>query len=353
MAEEEEDAKTEAPSGRRLQQAWDDGQLPMGHDVVAAAALTAGVVAMCAFAPTLVGQLTRLCAYAAMSLREPTLAGLPGRMLPLIAVPLAIVSSAALAGMVGTVVQTKGGFWPHLAMPDLTRLFSTERLSRIFSKQFFSELGLSIVKVVAIGYVAYDSLRDDFVTLPRLLFAPTAEQLSATFGPLARASVRTLTTLALLAGLELALTRRRYRKKMMMTKEEAKRENRDDEGDPLIRSKRRRKHRELSRAQVSAAVPKADALVVNPTHIAIAIRYRKDESAAPRVLAKGKGMLAEKMRELAHEHGIPIVQDIPLARLLYKKVKVGKQVPAETFKAVAAVLAFVYRMTRSAAGGRR
>ncbi len=92
-------------------------------------------------------------------------------------------------------------------------------------------------------------------------------------------------------------------------------------------------------------MPRADALVVNPTHIAIAIRYRRDEGRAPRVTAKGKGALAELMRDLARENAVPIVQDIPLARLLYRKVKVGREIPAQTYKAVAAVLAFVYRVT--------
>jgi flagellar biosynthesis protein FlhB len=117
----------------------------------------------------------------------------------------------------------------------------------------------------------------------------------------------------------------------------------------MMRGARKRKHRELVKRNALAETKQADVLLVNPTHIAIAIRYRKDESGAPRVLAKGKGVLAEAMRATARENGIPIVQDIPLARLLYKKVKVGGAVPADTYKAVAAVLAFVYRLTGRAA----
>ncbi|HEY4221150.1 MAG TPA: EscU/YscU/HrcU family type III secretion system export apparatus switch protein, partial [Myxococcota bacterium] len=119
----------------------------------------------------------------------------------------------------------------------------------------------------------------------------------------------------------------------------------EDEGDPMIKGRRRRKHRELLRGSVHKEVPRADAIVVNPTHIAIAIRYRKGKDKAPRVMAKGKGARADKMRELARECGVPIVKDIPLARLLYKRVRVGSQVPSETYKSVAAVLAFVYRAT--------
>ncbi len=125
-----------------------------------------------------------------------------------------------------------------------------------------------------------------------------------------------------------------------------KREMKEDEGDPLIRGARKRRHREIVRRNALAESKKADVLIVNPTHIAIAVRYRKDQDRAPRVLAKGKGVLAEAMREVARSSGIPIIQDIPLARLLFKKVKSGGTVPADTYKAVAAVLAVVYRMTQ-------
>ena len=131
----------------------------------------------------------------------------------------------------------------------------------------------------------------------------------------------------------------------MMTKEEAQAGVKDEEGDPPPAGAQASPPRDGAQAAPRREVRRADALVVNPTHIAIAIRYRKDEGAAPRVLAKGKGCWPSTCADLAREHGIPIVEDIPLARLLYKKVKVGGQVPAATYKAVAAILAFVYRVT--------
>jgi flagellar biosynthesis protein FlhB len=156
--------------------------------------------------------------------------------------------------------------------------------------------------------------------------------------------------LIVFAGADFALTRWRYRKRHMMTKDELRREMKEDEGDPLLRGQRKRRHRELVRKSAIAETRRADALIVNPTHVAIAIRYRRDEGRAPRVTAKGKGELAEYMRGLARENGIPICEDIPLARLLYRKVKVGREIPAQTYKAVAAVLAFVYRITRRQPG---
>ncbi len=212
---------------------------------------------------------------------------------------------------------------------------------------------MSVVKLVTVGWTVWSCMRDEFMTLPALLYARTDSQFSMLFGPLCKGAVKVLTVMALWAGVDIALTRYRFNQKMKMTKADARREAKEDEGNPMVKARRRRRHRELSRGRARVEVPRADALIVNPTHIAIAIRYRADEDSAPRVTAKGKGVIAEMMRELARENGVPIVENIPLARLLYKRVKVGKAVPADTFKAVAAVLAYVYRITgqRSGAAG--
>ena len=201
------------------------------------------------------------------------------------------------------------------------------------------------------GGVTWVTVHDDFLALRSLLDAPPDAQLEGFFAPLAGAAVKVLAAMAVLAGLDLALARFRHARKLRMTRDETRREMKEDEGDPLIRGRRRRKHRELARARIAVEVPRADAIVINPTHVAIAIRYRRDEGRAPRVTAKGQGHLAETMRELARAHGIPLVEDVPLARLLYRRVKVGREIPAETYAAVAAVLAFVYRLTGRVPGG--
>jgi flagellar biosynthesis protein FlhB len=210
---------------------------------------------------------------------------------------------------------------------------------------------------VTLGWTLWNTYAATFLSCPRMLGMSASSQLQAAYQPLGSGLARILSVVLLLAGVDLALTRYRYHQRMKMTKEEAKRDYREEEGDPAIRARRRRRHRELAKGIAKVEVPRADALIVNPTHIAIAIRYRPGEDQAPRVTAKGKGQLAEIMRELAHEHGIPIVEDIPLARLLYRRVKVGRSVPMETFKAVATILAYVYRVLgrnpMAAAGGAR
>ncbi len=350
MADEDAEAKTEAATQRRLDQAREQGQIAQSRDLPAVASLAAGIAGLVLFAGPLGSALERLIVVGLEAAGSRQGGEIPRAIVPVVLWSLAVCGAAALGGLIASLLQTRGGFWPQLIAPDLARL-KQGGATKIFRKDGVVDLLLGIVKVVAVAWVAWTSIRADFLALPGLVHAHTGAMLETLFGPLSRAAVKVLATMGVLAGLDLALARHRFAVKMRMTKEETKREMKEDEGDPLIRGRRRRRHRELARARIAVEVPKADAIVVNPTHLAIAIRYRRDEGRAPRVTAKGKGPLAERMRELARENGIPIVENVPLARLLYRKVKVGREIPAETYKAVAAVLAFVYRITGRAPGG--
>jgi flagellar biosynthetic protein FlhB len=350
VADEDREAKTEAATQRRLDQAREKGQIALGRDLPAVASLAAGVAGLFLLADSLGAALGKLVTAGLEAARTGTGAGLLPAIRPVVLLVLAACGCAALGGLAAGLFQTRGGFWPHLAAPDPARLKQGGAL-KIFRREGLVDLLLGLVKVVAVGWVLWLSLRDDFLALPGLVHAPERAGLRTLFAPLAGAAVNVLATMAVLAGLDLALARHRFAAKMRMTKEETKRELKEDEGDPLLRGRRRRKHRDLARARIAVEVPRADAIVVNPTHLAIAIRYRRDEGRAPRVTAKGKGPLAERMRDLAREHGVPIVENVPLARLLYRRVKVGREIPADTYKAVAAILAFVYRITGRAPGG--
>ena len=349
MAQEESDQKTEQASQRQLKQAWDEGRVPIARDLVGAAALAAGIGALFIGAGGLSESLVELVAARARSLADkgPD-SPLAGVWRPTL-LALSTCGAACLAGAAAAVAQTRGNFWPHLAMPDLTRL-SQGKLSRIFSREALADLGMSLIKVVALSAVLWRAAGAEFLTLGRLAGLPPSSLLAAAFAPLSRATGAVLVTFFLLAGLDLAVTRWRFSNRMKTSHQEARREHREEEGDPLLRARRRRRHRDLAKGRASVEVPRADALVVNPTHIAIAIRYRRAENKAPRVTAKGKGALAEHMRELARGNAIPIVEDIPLARLLYRRVKVGREVPVETYRAVAAILAFVARVTGKSFG---
>jgi FlhB-like protein len=345
MAEEaDSDSKTDFVSPRRLKEAWDTGKIPLGKETPGVAAMMGALAALSVLAPQLEASLVALTHQAlvlAPTAPSSELARFAVRPLLLL---LGTLAAAALAATAVTVAQTRGGAWSNLVLPDVNRLWRNP-LQRAFSKEFLVDMALMSVKVCAVGAVAASAVWDDLAGLPRLLTASPAAQLAGVFAPLSRLAVRAVAVLAVFAGLDLAITHWRFREKLKMTKKEAKRELKEDEGDPMLKGRRKKRARELAKGRLAVEVPRADAVIVNPTHIAVAIRYRKDEGHAPRVIARGKGELAERIRELARAHGVPIVEDIALARLLYKRVKVGRAIPAETYRAVAAILAFVYRVT--------
>lgn len=345
MAEDtDSDSKTDFVSPRRLKEAWDTGKIPVGKDTPGVAAMMAALATLLVLAPQLKVSLVALTHQSLVLAPDAPLAELVRFMVRPALLLLGTLAAAALAATAVTVAQTRGGVWSELVLPDPERMLKNP-FKRTFSKEFAVDLLLMSVKVVAVGVVVAYAVRDDLLGLPRLLTASPEAQLTGVFSPLTRIAVRGVAVMAVFAGLDLALTHWRFREKLKMTKEEAKRELKEDEGDPLLKGRRKKRARELVKGRIAVDVPKADAVVVNPTHIAVAIRYRKEEGAAPRVIAKGKGEVAERIRELARAHGIPIVEDIALARLLYKRVKLGRAIPAETYRAVAAILAFVYRVT--------
>jgi flagellar biosynthesis protein FlhB len=338
--------RTEEATGKRWAEAWTRGDIPLGRDFATAAALATGAYMLQSSALELRDSLIHLMGSSLQNLHRAQARELLPMVKPCAWIVTKVAIGTAVAAIAVMAYQTKGHIWTEKMMPNFGKVFSLGKITGLISKDTLKDIGVSLLKLLGVSVVLWTIFRDAFVTLPRLLTASPGEQLAALFGPLSDGMVKIVTVMVILAGIDLAVVKRRYRENMKMTKQEVKREYREDEGDPAIKKKRRRKHIDVIRGHIRAEVPKADALIVNPTHIAIAIRYRPGEDRAPRVTAKGKGHIAEMMRDLARENGIPIVQNIPLARLLFRKVKVGKTVPADTYKAVAAVLAFVYRVLR-------
>jgi flagellar biosynthetic protein FlhB len=150
--------------------------------------------------------------------------------------------------------------------------------------------------------------------------------------------------LAVFAGIDFVLQKREYAKQVRVTKQEAKQESKEQEGDPLIKARIRSVQRDMARKRMMQAVKKADVIITNPTHIAIALQYDKDKMVAPKVVAKGADFMAERIKKIAAESGIVMVENVPLARAMFKSVKVGQVIPKSLFQAVAEVLAYVYKL---------
>lgn len=243
-----------------------------------------------------------------------------------------------------TYVQVGFLFTTKPLKAKLSRINPIEGFKRIFSKRSLVELLKSILKIFFVGYVAYSYGSKNIGTIVNY---PSMEpgQILKNFSKLAFSfSIRIIGALLFLAILDYLYQWRDYEKNLMMTKQEVKEEFKQTEGDPLIKSRIREKQRKIAMNRMMQDVPKADVIITNPTHLAVAIKYDDDLYIAPYLLAKGADVVAENIKKVAKENSIPIVENKPLARVLYSTVDIGEVIPEELYEAVAEVLAYVYSL---------
>ena len=227
--------------------------------------------------------------------------------------------------------------------PELSKLNPLNGFKRIFSKDSLFELVKSILKIVIIIYIAYTSIKDNANDL-FALYDLGLNQAVALVGTLIINTGIKISIVYLVIGLaDFIYQKHKFNEDMKMTKQEVKDEYKNTEGDPQIKGRQRRKMQEVSQKRMMQDVPKADVVITNPTHFAVALKYEAEVSSAPVVLAKGADYLAQKIKEVARENKIEIVENKPLARMLYHNVDVGAEIPPELYQAVAEVLAAVYK----------
>jgi flagellar biosynthetic protein FlhB len=217
-------------------------------------------------------------------------------------------------------------------------------MKRFVSLKSLVELGKSIIKILFIGGIAYLILKSDLEEFPNLI----QQEVGQIVVFIARVSLKLffLVSLAMivLAVLDYIYQRWQYEQDLKMTKQEVKDEFKQSQGDPKVKARIRGVQLEMARRRMMEAVPEADVVITNPTHLAIALKFDSREMIAPRVVAKGAGFVAQRIREIAEENRIPLVEEKPLAQALYKMVEIGDYIPAELYRAVAEVLAYVYRL---------
>ena len=228
--------------------------------------------------------------------------------------------------------------------PKLSKFNPISGFKRIFSASKLVELLKSIAMIVIISAVVYSTIKDEWVYLFKFYNMPLNQALE-TIGSIVINMGLTISFVYLIvAFLDFAYQKYKFKKDIKMTKQEVKDEYKNAEGDPQIKGKIRAKMREASQRRMMQNIPKADVVITNPTHFAVAIRYDPQEASAPRVIAKGADYLAQKIKEIARENKIEIVENKPLARMLYANVDVEQEIPPELYQAVAEVLAMVYKM---------
>ena len=348
---EDDDSKTEQPTGRKLSRAREEGDLLQSQEVKSAAMLIAILAAVWAIAPMTMRSLARLLAVFlehAATLRVdtgPDFGQVAWHTLLhvalVMAAPMGLFLLVSLAASVGQVGLT---FTPGKLVPDLSRLNLLAGLGRMFSPRSLVDLVKSIAKIAAVGSVAVTVVwpeMEKLRTLPML-------DLWASLHVLHRALVKLLAAAAILmvviAVADWVWQRFSYMRKMRMTRQEVKDEQKQTEGDPMIKARLRSLRVQRARQRMMAAVPKADVVVTNPTHFACALKYDMDTMAAPVLVAKGQDLVAVRIRQIAEENDVPVVENPPLARALHATVDVDAEIPPEHYKAVAEVISYVFRL---------
>lgn len=229
--------------------------------------------------------------------------------------------------------------------PDINKINPLEGFKRVFSMKAMVEGLKGILKMAAVGVILYFLLRGEIAKVPYLLSYSVEEIFSYLGGIVVRLLGGIGSLMLVLACADYFFQRWDLEKKMMMTKQEVKEEAKSREGDPMIKARIKRIQREMASKRMMDAVPKADVVITNPTHIAVVLKY-SDGLPAPQVVAKGADLVAERIKALAREHNIPIVENKPLARAIFKTLKIGQVIPRELFVAVAEVLSYVYRLKK-------
>lgn len=355
---DEQDIERELPaSQKRLDEARERGQVPRSRELTSAMLLIAGAGALVAAGPALMDQsagfLEHGLTLSRASAFDPHVAleqagSLAVRGLAIALPVLGLLFGAAVASQLAL-----GGwlFTTEPLTPDFGRMSPLKGLSNMFSGHGLTELVKAIFKVTLIGGCAAWLMWRDAAALTTPLSQAPGAGLANAGAVIARDFMLLAATLILVAAADVPLQLWRHAKGLRMSLAEVKREAKETEGDPQIKSKIRARQREAARRRMMSAVPKADVVITNPTHYSVALAYQGDSMRAPKVVAKGMDEVAARIREIASEHGVPLLEAPPLARALYAHAELEEAIPAALYNAVAQALAYVYQL-RSMIGGR-
>lgn len=350
MAEENKDDKTEAPSPRRLEQAKEEGQVPQSRELSTFFVTVTGVATLWIMggwmAERMVGVVRtgfafdRAAAFDFVLMFDILRSQMSGALLTLMPLFLALLI-AAVASPVAL-----GGFIlaPKALGFKASRMNPIQGLGRMFSTHGLMEMVKAMLKSALVGGVGALVLWSNKEQLFHLMVEPLETGMAEFASTVAFAALMIVSSLALLAMLDVPFQLWQYNKKLRMSKEELKRESKEQDGDPQVKGRIRSLQREMARRRMMAEVPNADVVVTNPTHFSVALKYDADRMAAPVVLAKARGEAALKIREIAREHDVPLLEAPPLARALFRHCELEQPIPAALYTAVAEVMAYVYQL---------
>lgn len=260
----------------------------------------------------------------------------------LIGMPFYLVSFAVTA--ITIVFQVKWKVSSELIKPKFSKFNPISGLKRLFSKEKLVELFKSVAKIIVLIYVVYSFLKDRWAVVLNMYNYSLTQAIEIIGDTIINIGIRISAFFMVIAAADFAFQKWKFHQDMMMTKQEVKDEFKNAEGDPKVKSQQRARMQQASRRRMMQELPKADVVITNPTHLAVAILYDKSTHEAPVVIAKGADYLAQKIKDVAKENSIEIVENKPLARMLYHNVDIGAEIPQELYQMVAEVLAYVYNL---------
>ena len=349
--------RTEKATPKRLEKAREEGQIAKSEEVPSALMISMLLIVMALTGPGLYGWLAMqmregLALRADNGLDSTAVCGLlSARAIQSCKIMMPFLLAGCLVSVLGSLIVSGWAYCPKALKLDFARLSPMSGLKNLMSMKSLVHLLISLAKIAVIGTVAYGYLHDRVDQVLVLRFTDAAGALAETCRILLGLTARLAIALLVIGAVDLIYQKWRHQRELRMTVQEVKEERKQYELNPQIRGRIHAVQIEMVRRRMLQEVSKADVVVVNPTHVAVALRYDAVAMDAPRVVAKGPDLLCEKIKELARAHQVPIVQRPDLARALYATVDIGRTVPPALFVAVAEVLAMIYRLRRARRSG--
>ena len=353
MAEQEGQEKTEVPTEKKRRESREEGQVAFSKELSSAALLAGIVLTLVTTSPIILDAMRQLMSQIFRDLAQSeelsidSIFTLSGEILSIILPAFAPFAAVIIfAGIFASVLQVGVMITFKAISPKFNKISPLTGLKRLFSSQSLADFLKSMAKLIIVGFVGYLTYIDKITELNGLSVSTPESILIYNFTVVAEVAGKIVLALVAIAIFDYFYQRWHHEQQLMMTKQEVKDETKQTEGDPQLKARIRQIQREMSNARMMQEVPKADAVIVNPTHFSVAILYDRDVMSAPEVIAKGADHLALRMRTVARENNVPILERPELARDLYANVEIGDDIPERFYKAIAEILAFVYRLRK-------
>lgn len=351
--------KTEKATPKRREEARKKGQVPRSREIHSAALILGGLLGFTVTGPMVVLEMRKL-----MIRSWSTLSSSPMTEASFYSLAMSTLSGTLwvlipVMGMLGLIVIASsfgqhGWIWSMEALaPDWSRINPIKGTKKFFSLQAGAELIKTLIKFIAVGALSYTVIRQALPTLSTAMQAEPSQMPAIAGQAVSKLAMATGLLIAFLGVGDYLFQWWSLERSLRMSRQEMKEEMRQNEGDPMIRARVRSAQKEMARKRMMADVPKADVVLTNPTTLAVALLYQHGKMKAPKVVAKGAGFIAERIREIARQQGVPVIENKPLARALFKGVKIGDPIPSKLYRAVAEILAYVYRIRQNTGGVKR